>query len=138
MPIVRPLWQGDLQNTSNLSVPSGGAPAILFEITGGPGLIKGGGIQISAIGLAVADYNLQLFVDTVSQWDFPMDVLDTISANGSTLPWTFAEATTTADFDFKENANLGFLTSVKLEIRKNTGGSDNVDVIGGIDYHLGA
>lgn len=138
MPIVRPRWQGDLQNTLALSVPTGGAPVTLFEITGGPGIIKGGGIQISSILQPVADFNLELFVDTVSQWDFAMDVLDTISANGSTLPWTFNEATPLADFDFKENANLGFLTSVKLEIRKNTGIADSIDVIGGIDYHVGA
>ena len=138
MALLRPRWTGVSVFDASVAIAGSGGTVNLIDLSDGPGIIKGGGIRVSSLAFPDTDYDLKLVVDGVTLFDFDLNDLDILSADSATRPWDFVEAMPVINFDFKENANLAYLTSVLLELENNNAGADTILVSSGIDYHIGA
>lgn len=138
MALLRPRLKQLYRSEIALSLPASVGEVDLFDITGGPGIIKQGGFSVSGLTPALADMSLLITIDATDTFDFALDNADNVTTDALNPSFIVTSAAGIFDLTLDNNANWGFLTSVQFTLRNDAGAADTFVLRGGFDYHVGA
>lgn len=138
MSILRPRLKLNYRRTIAFALGAGPSEVDLFDLTGGPGIIKQGGFNISTFVDTLDKFSFIITVDGTDVLDAQIDLLDNTVVDAQNASWIFTVGATSFQFELDDNANWAFLSSVQFTLRSDTGAAETLNIIGGFDYHLGA